>query len=299
MGIPSDFQPGATMNRKRLIGTAAAIGAACVGLGLVLEAGAQQEKAREKEQAKPKLGYTDTPMLPDGKYRVHDGTRPQPSVVTPATPSTQEAPGKAPSDAVVLFDGSDLSKWEGPGGKPAGWKVEDGAMVIAPKAGAIHTKEKFGDFQLHLEWAAPDPPKGRDQGRGNSGIEVFGRFEIQVLDSYENLTYPDGQAGALYGQYPPLVNATRPPGQWQTYDILFNAPHFAPDGSLESPAYATVILNGVVLHNHTPILGEVAFKNLPKYKAHESRGPIQLQDHGNPVRFRNIWIRELKGYDQP
>jgi hypothetical protein len=280
-----------------MIGISAAFGAACVGL--IVEAGAQQPQEKAQEKPKPKLGYSDTPMLPGGKWHVHDGTRPQPTVITPGTGSTQEAPGKAPSDAVVLFDGTDLSKWAGRDGKEAGWKVEDGAMVVAPKAGPIHTRDSFGDFQLHLEWATPAPPKGRDQGRGNSGVEIFGRFEIQVLDNHESLTYPDGQAGAIYGQYPPLVNASRPPGQWQTFDIVFNAPRFAPDGALESPAYATVIHNGVLVHNHTPILGEVAFRGFPKYTKKESRGPIQLQDHGHPVRYRNIWIRELKDYDQP
>jgi hypothetical protein len=281
----------------RSIGLLAAT--ALVLTGLALTVVAQQEKAKEK----PKLGYKDTPMLPGGKWHVHDGDRPQPSVITPGTSSTQESPGKPPSDATVLFDGTDLSKWVTRDGKPAGWKIEDGAMVIPtrgePGSGLIKTKGEFGDFQLHLEWATPVPPKGRDQGRGNSGIEIFSRYEVQVLDSYENLTYPDGQAAAIYGQYPPLVNASRPPGQWQTYDIIFNAPRFGAEGKLESPAYLTVFHNGVLVHNHTPVLGGVAFRGQPKYTPHPARGPIQLQDHGNPVRYRNIWIRELKDYDEP
>jgi hypothetical protein len=285
------------MNRLRTIGLLAL--SVLVSTGLTLSVLAQQEKAKEK----PKLGYKDTPMLPGGKWHVHDGDRPQPAVITPGTSSTQELPGRPPSDAVVLFDGTDLSKWVARDGKPAGWKVEDGAMVIPARgetgSGLIKTKDEFGDFQLHLEWATPLPARGRDQGRGNSGVEIFSRYEVQVLDSYENLTYPDGQAAAIYGQYPPLVNASRPPGQWQTYDIIFNAPRFAADGKLESPAYLTVFHNGVLVHNHTAVLGGVAFRGQPKYTPHAARGPIQLQDHGNPVRYRNIWIRELKDYDQP
>jgi hypothetical protein len=289
----------ATMSWMRSIGMRGALGLLAAGLALaatlVATAPAQQEKVR------PKLGYTDTPMLPGGKYRVHDGERPMPPVITPGSPSTQDSPGKPPSDAVVLFDGKDLSKWVGRNGAPAGWKVEDGAMIVpsrgTPGGGTIHTKGEFGDFQLHIEWAAPTPPKGSDQGRGNSGIELFGRYEIQVLDSYGNLTYPDGQAAAIYGQYPPLVNASRPPGEWQTYDIIFNAPVFK-DGKVETPAYVTLIHNGVLVHNHTPLVGAVAFRALAKYSPHGPKGPIQLQDHGNPVRYRNIWIRELKDYDQ-
>jgi hypothetical protein len=283
------------MNRMRSIGLMTA--SLVVAAGFALSVAAQQEKE------KPKLGYKDTPMLPGGKWHVHDGDRPQPAVITAGTSSTPEAPGKPPSDAVVLFDGTDLSKWVTRDGKPAGGKVEDGAMVIPgrgePGSGLIKTKDHFGDCQLHIEWAAPVPAKGRDQARGNSGIEIFSRYEIQVLDSYENLTYPDGQAAAIYGQYPPLVNASRPPGQWQTYDIVFNAPRFDGEGKLESPAYITLLHNGVLVHNHTAVLGGVAFRGQPKYTKHDPKGPIQLQDHGNPVRYRNIWIRELKDYDQP
>jgi hypothetical protein len=248
---------------------------------------------------KPKLGYKDTPMLPGGKWHVHDGDRPLPPVITPGTCSTQESPGKAPSDAVVLFDGTDLLHWRNEQGKPAGWDIQDGALVVHPGTGAIRSQDEFSDCQLHLEFASPVPPRSQDQGRGNSGVMFFGRYEIQVLDSYENLTYADGQAAAIYGQYPPLVNASRKPGEWQSYDIVFTAPKFNHDGSLASPAYATVLHNGVVVHNHTPLLGPMAFRALPRYQAHGPKGPILLQDHGNPVRYRNIWVRPVKGYDQP
>ena len=171
-------------------------------------------------------------------------------------------------------------------------------MVVRRGAGAILSREEFGDCQLHLEFASPVPPRSQDQGRGNSGVMFFGRYEIQVLDSYDNLTYADGQAAAIYGQYPPLVNASRPAGQWQSYDILFTAPRFKEDGSLESPAYATVLHNGVVVHNHTALLGPMIFRGLPKYSPHGPKGSLLLQDHGNPVRFRNIWVRTVKGYDE-
>jgi hypothetical protein len=265
-----------------------AAGATLAGLSLL--ACAQQEKL--------KLGYKDTPLLPGGKWHVHDGDRPQPPVITPGTCSTQEKPGTPPSDAVVLFDGKDLSQWQGRNGNPTGWKVDDGAIVAAPRSGPIQSKQQFGDCQLHLEFATPTPPRGRDQNRGNSGVMFFGRYEIQVLDSYENLTYADGQAAAIYGQYPPLVNASHKPGEWQIYDIMFTAPQFKSDGSVDSPAYVTMLHNGVLVHNHTALIGAVAFRALAKYSAHGPRGPILLQDHGHPVRFRNIWVREIKGYDE-
>jgi hypothetical protein len=246
----------------------------------------------------PRYGYKDTPMLPGNRWHVHDSDRPLPPVITPGTCSTQETPGAAPSDAVVLFDGKDLAHWRSERSGTAGWDVVDGAMVIHPGAGAILSREEFGDCQLHLEFAAPDPPKSQDQGRGNSGVMFFGRYEIQVLDSFHNLTYADGHAAAIYGQYPPLVNASRRPGQWQSYDIIFTAPKFKEDGGLETPACATVLHNGVLVHNHTALLGPMAFRALPHYRAHGPKGPILLQDHGNPVRFRNIWVRPLKGYDE-
>ena len=244
-------------------------------------------------QDQPKVGFTDTPMLPGGKWHVHDGDRPLPMVITPGTCGTQQEPGRAPSDATILFDGKDLSHWRARRGRPADWNVEDGAMVIKPGAGEITSVDEFGDCQLHLEFAAPVPPRGRDQGRGNSGVLFFGRYEIQVLDSFENVTYADGQAAAIYGQYPPLVNASRPPGQWQTYDVIFTAPRFKSDGSLESPAYVTMLHNGVLVHNHTAVIGAMVYRAVGKYTAHGPKGPIMIQDHGNPVRFRDIWVREI------
>ncbi len=242
------------------------------------------------------VGYDNTPMLPDSKYRVHDGTRPQPPVVTPGTASTQEAPGRPPSDAIVLFDGKDLSQWVGRKG-PAAWTVKDGTMEVN-KTGGIKTKESFGDCQLHVEWASPTPPKGSDQGRGNSGVFLMGRYEVQVLDGYDNVTYADGGAGGVYGQWPPLVNACRKPGTWQSYDIIFRAPRFA-DGKLVEPAYITVLHNGVVVQDHAEILGATAWKRVAKYTPHGEQAPISLQAHGAAVRYRNIWIRRLKGYDTP
>ncbi len=238
-------------------------------------------------------------MLPGGRWHVHDSDRPLPKVITPGTCSTQDEPGRPPSDAIVLFDGKDLLKWQTGRGQPAAWTVEGGAMVIKSGAGEIRTREEFGDCQLHLEFTSPVPPKSNDQGRGNSGVMFFGRYEIQVLDCYENLTYADGHAAAIYGQYPPLVNASRPPGQWQTYDIIFTAPRFKADGTLESPAFVTMLHNGVLVHNHTAPIGAMAYRALGKYTPHGPKGPILLQDHGNPVRFRNIWVRPIKTYDEP
>jgi hypothetical protein len=249
------------------------------------------------QQKKPP-GYDDTPMLPDGKWRVHDSKRPYPPIVHPGTFSSQDAPGKPPSDAVVLFDGDDLAKWKDSKGGDADWKIENGYVEVAAKTGPITTKDEFGDIQLHIEWRAPDPPKGESQGRGNSGCFLMGLYELQVLDSFENPTYADGQAGSLYGQKPPLVNASRKPGEWQVYDVIFTAPHFK-DGQLEKPAYMTVFHNGVVLHNHQELLGPTKHREVAHYAPHGPKGPIQLQDHGDPVRYRNIWVRPLKGYDEP
>jgi hypothetical protein len=265
-------------------------------------AGLMAGAARAEEAGKPKLGYQDTPMQPNGKWHVHDGERPQPKVVTPGTFSTQEAPGKAPSDAIVLFDGTDLSKWKAGNGQDSGWILKDGYMMVPPKGtpngGEIMTKEEYsGDMQLHIEWSAPNPPKGNGQGRGNSGIFLMGRYELQVLDSYENPTYPDGQAGSIYSQSPPLVNATSKPGEWNVYDVVFTAPRFK-DGKLESPAYITVFHNGVLLHNKKELIGGTPHRQVGKYTPHGDKGPLKMQDHGDPVRFRNIWLRELKDYDQ-
>jgi hypothetical protein len=240
------------------------------------------------------VGYQDTPIIPGTKWHVHDGERPQPPIVTPGKASTDEQAGTAPSDAAVLFDGKDLSKWKmDKDGSEAAWKVENGYIEVVPKTGYMVTKEEFGpDVQLHIEFATP-PPVGDGQGRGNSGVFFYGKYEIQVLDSYENPTYPDGQATGIYGYMPPQVNASRPPGQWQTYDILFEGPRFA-DGKLAKPAVVTVLHNGVVTQNHTVLIGETPHKKVGTYKEHGEKGPIKLQDHGNPMRFRNIWIRNLR-----
>jgi hypothetical protein len=247
--------------------------------------------------AQQQLGFADTPFLPGGRWHVHDGNRPQPKVVDPGTGSSQN-PGRPPSDAVVLFDGTDLSNWRDSQGHPSKWRLEGGALVSTGGAGAIVSVREFGDCQLHVEFATPTEVKGTSQGRGNSGVFLFDRYEVQVLDSYLNPTYPDGQAAAIYGQYPPLVNASRKPGEWQTYDIIFTAPRFK-GKELVSPAYATVLHNGVAVHNHVRLLGSTVYRELPKYVAHGARGPISFQDHGNPVRFRNVWVRELTAYDQP
>ncbi|MEK9863478.1 MAG: DUF1080 domain-containing protein, partial [Verrucomicrobiota bacterium] len=189
------------------------------------------------------IGYTDTPMIPGQKWRVHDKDRPRPSVVTPGTTFSHSAP--APSDAIVLFDGKDLSMWRN-GNKPANWKVENGYMEVAPGSGSIQTRDDFGDFQLHLEFATPHVVEGNSQGRGNSGVIIYGKYEVQVLDSFNNPTYADGQAGAMYGHLPPLANASKVPGAWQSYDIIFEAPRWE-DGKIAKKACVTVIHNGVLL----------------------------------------------------
>ena len=226
-----------------------------------------------------KVTYDDTPVIPGTPFHVH-GERPRPALVTPGVA------GKAPSDAIVLFDGSDLSQWTG-----GAWKVADGVVECAG-GGSLTTRRRFGDVQLHLEFATPAEVQGSSQARGNSGVFLMERYEIQILDSFENDTYPDGQCGAFYGQYPPAVNACRAPGEWQTYDIVFHAPRFEGE-ELASPARATVFQNGVLLHHDQAFLGATAHRAVAEYKPHEPTGPISLQDHGNPMRFRNIWVREL------
>ena len=237
------------------------------------------------------VGYDDTPIIPGTNWHVHDGNRPQPRVITPA-----ESVGAPPSDAVVLFDGTDLSKWKGRDGE-ARWKVENGYMEVT-RTGDIQTKEPFGDCQLHLEFATPAEVVGDSQGRGNSGVFLMGVYEIQVLDGYDNLTYADGITAAIYGQYPPLVNACRKPGEWQSYDIIFEGPRYDGD-KLVKPAYVTVIHNGVVVHHRQEIMGPTGHRNLSSYdRPHGPTGSLKLQDHGNPTRFRNIWYRSLTGYDE-
>jgi hypothetical protein len=230
----------------------------------------------------------------DPKWQIHDRNRPVPAVVTPVTASAQEAPGKAPSDAVILFDGKDLSLWAQKDGTAAKWKVENGYFEVVPKTGELHTKDAFGDCQLHVEFSEPNPPKGEDQDRGNSGVFLMGLYEIQVLDSYNSKTYADGQASAVYGQYPPLVNASRAPGQWQTYDIVWHGPRFDADGKLTRPAHVTVFHNGVLTQDNVELTGPTGHHVRPSYTPTPEKLPLALQDHNHPVRYRNIWIRELK-----
>jgi hypothetical protein len=241
-------------------------------LALVTAAAAAQQPAREWPQ--------------------HSTERPRPPVVQPPAQALPVAP---PRDAVVLFDGHDLARWQDGTGKPARWRLVDGgAMEIAPGTGDIRTRDGFGDLELHIEWATPNPPRGKDQDRGNSGVFLMQKYEIQVLDSYENVTYADGQAAAIYGQFPPTVNVSRAPGEWQSYDIVFHRPHFDPTGKLLSPAHATVRHNGVLVQDDVTLLGPTTHMVRTPYSAHPDRLPISLQDHGHPVKYRNIWVRDLE-----
>jgi hypothetical protein len=227
-------------------------------------------------------GYRDTPKQPWSGYRVHDADRPAPARVDPG-PFTTSAP--VPQDATILFEGKDLSQWQS-----NGWRVVEGSLEAA--AGNLVSKAEFGSCQIHLEWLVPTNLTGHLFDRGNNGVLLMGLYEIQIFDSYTERLYPDGQAGSVYGQTPPLVNVCRPPGQWQTYDILFTPPQFKGD-ELQAPAYVTVIHNGVVVQNHQPIYGETVHRELPQYKQHVSRGPLALAGHNCPVRLRNIWVRRL------
>lgn len=246
--------------------------------------------------AEEKPGYDDTPIIPGQTWKVHDKNRPQARIVTPGTLCTPEKHGSAPSDAIVLFDGKDLANWRGRDGA-AKWKLENGYMEVVPSTGDIQTVQEFGDCQLHLEWSEPAVIKGESQGRGNSGVFLMGSYEIQVLDCYQNPTYADGSTGGIYGQCPPLVNACRKPGEWQTYDIIWLAPRFE-NGKLIRPAYVTVLQNGVLLHHHKMLIGPTCHRTVEPYKPHPSVGPLKLQDHGDLVRFRCIWYRPLRDYDE-
>ncbi len=270
-------------------------------LSCVVFAAAGLAQAPADAHANHDLGFTDTPMLPGLPYHVHDPNRPHPRVVTPS-----DKPGGAPSDAIVLFDGKDLSQWTshhstitraGSSGAPE-WKLEEGYFEVVPDTGDLATREKFGDCQLHVEWASPAEIHGSSQSRGNSGVLLMGRYEVQVLDSYNNPTYADGQAGALYGQWPPLVNATKKPGEWQSYDIVFEAPKFEGE-KLVKPAYFTVFLNGVLLHNRKESMGPMVYRHVAHYTPQPAADSLVLQNHGTKVRYRNIWVRRLTGYDQP
>lgn len=228
------------------------------------------------------------------RWLAHDMQRPRPRVVTPGT---QSLPVAAPSDAIVLFDGTDLSQWRDAEGGPARWVMRDGYMESVPQSGYVFTSDVFGDVQLHVEWSAPVPPEGDSQGRGNSGVFLMGLYEVQVLDSFNNDTYPDGQAAAVYGQYPPLVNACLPPGEWQSFDIVFRRPRFRRDGTVEKPARLAVHHNGVLVQDNVEVWGPTAWLQHQPYESHADKLPISLQDHGNPVRFRNIWLRKLPEWD--
>lgn len=239
-------------------------------------------------------GYTDTPIIPGSRWRVHDIDRPMPPVVTPGSFSTQDQAGTAPSDAIVLFDGSSLDQWRNRQNEAAQWQLVDGdTMEVVPRTGDIHTAEAFGSCQLHVEWRAPTEIYADSQGRGNSGVFLLGLYEIQVLDGYENPTYADGVTAAIYGQYPPLVNSCVPPGQWHVFDAVFETPIFK-DGKLEKPAFMTVFHNGVLVHLRQEMQGPTKHRELADYLTpHGPEGPLVLQDHGDKVQFRNIWIRNL------
>jgi hypothetical protein len=211
----------------------------------------------------------------------------KPKKITPGS-----HPSEAPSDAIILFDGKDLSKWSTMTGGDAKWEVKDGAFSVAKGTGDIKSKQTFGDIQLHIEWRTPSEVVGEGQGRGNSGIFLQEKYELQVLDSYESVTYSNGQAGSIYKQAIPLVNACLKPGEWQTYDVVYTAPRFSDNGRVIVPAYITVIQNGVLVQNHTQIIGPTEYRGFPVYQPH-GKASIKLQDHGNPVSFRNIWVREL------
>ncbi len=227
-------------------------------------------------------------QLPNG-WKAHDKNRPQPKIVTPNATAHN-----APSDAILLLGGDKLTGWSSIDGQPSKWKYSNGVLESVKKAGAIYTVEKFGDCQLHVEFATPITPRGKGQGRGNSGVFFFDSdYEIQVLDNFENPTYADGTIGALYGQHPPLVNACRAPGQWQTYDIVFRRPRFEDDGTLKTPARITALLNGVLVQDASDLFGPTLWLQAGEYKKKSDEGRISLQDHGNPVRYRNIWVRRL------
>ncbi|MDZ7360298.1 MAG: DUF1080 domain-containing protein [candidate division KSB1 bacterium] len=231
-------------------------------------------------------GLTQSPS----PWKIHDMNRPHPPVVTPGRADRLAAP---PSDAVILFDGKDLSQWCDTKGEPAKWKVENGSMVAVKGSGDIQTKSGWGDVQLHIEWAAPIPKRDQGQDRGNSGVYLMSLYEVQVLDSYQNQTYADGQAASIYGQFPPMVNASRPPGEWQSYDIIFRRPRFDGDGNLVRPGRLTVLHNSVLVHDNVALWGPTNWLEYDPYQAHPDKLPLLLQDHGSPVRFRNIWLREL------
>ena len=235
-------------------------------------------------------------QVPRGRWKQHSMVRPKPPVVVAQGIAT---PQPAPADAVVLFGGNALDQWVTDTGEPVAWTVGDGFFEVKPNAGAILTRESFGDVQLHLEWASPSPASGTGQDRGNSGVFLMGRYEIQILDTFQADTYADGQTGAVYGEAPPLFNASLPPGAWQTFDIVFRGPQFSADGALLAPAFVTVLHNGVAVQNNERIPGPTSWLNTLSYQPHPREAPIRLQDHGQAVRFRNIWVRRLPTRSEP
>lgn len=237
----------------------------------------------------PLLSVTTFGQLSTG-WKQHDMNRPLPPVVSPGADHLPVAP---PSDAVVLFDGTSLDAWRAADGGPGKWIIKDKAMEPVESGGYLYTAQGFADCQLHIEWASPETPKGKSQNRGNSGVFLQSQFEVQILDSFDNITYADGQAASIYGQYPPMANVSRGPGQWQSYDILFRAPKYNEDGTLKEPARMTVMHNGVFVQDNVKPLGPTSWMQHHPYTNRPGKIPIGLQDHGNPVRFRNIWVREL------
>ena len=224
-------------------------------------------------------------------WPIHSMERPKPPAVAPGSGALPVPP---PADAIVLFDGKTLKGWEADSGRAAGWLVRPGYVEVAPGTGDIHTTQGFGDIQLHVEWSSPPTVASPDgQDHGNSGVFLMGMYEVQVLDSYKNTTYADGQAAAIYGQYPPLVNASRPPGEWQSYDIIFRRPRFTRNGTVRQPATMTVLHNGILVQDHVTLTGPTGHHQRPPYAPHADRLPIKLQDHSHKVRYRNIWVREL------
>jgi hypothetical protein len=246
------------------------------------------------EKKEPPTQWVETPS---GRWMVHDEARPAPPVVTPGACGSHTTPVPPPSDAIVLFDGKDLSNWTDTKGQPSKWVVRDGYMESVKGAGYVRSKREFGSVQAHVEFATPAVVVGKSQGRGNSGVFLQGQYEVQVLDSYENATYPDGQCGALYGRAVPLVNASCKPGEWQTYDIIYHRPVFDAAGKVTRKAVFTVLHNGVLIQDHVALDGGTNWLGahaISEYIAHGDTGPLMFQDHSNPVRFRNVWIRELK-----
>jgi len=282
------------MNRLVLAGVFVSAAVVVVGCAAQQKAAKTEEKAKAVQEGEKKelVQYVETQT---GRWMVHDEKRPAPPVITPGTASTDAESGKAPSDAIVLFDGTDLSKWASENGGPAKWIVRDSYMECTKGSGPIKTKDGFGSCQLHVEFATPSRVEGSGQGRGNSGVFLQGIYEVQVLDSYGNTTYPDGQCAALYGRAVPLVNACRKPGEWQSYDIIYHRPIFE-GGKVVRKATFTILQNGVLVQDHVELTGGTGWRGqhaVSEYEPHGDKGPIMLQDHGNPVRYRNIWILKL------